>query len=202
MRRSFLSTASFAGALTLALGCADQQSPTAPSALTAPSVSAVVDRGTEPFGFGFDDGTHAMFIGLTVEDLTSIFCTGTEFEVDGVDALTVTRPDGSIKTRLKGDVNVVVVELAAFSESFCQDPLAVPTYTGTARVSANDNDVFVTGNRANASMVHVTGRVTDQSGQLYHLVAFSQQVLAPGHPAPDVVVQHAEIKIHLTPIGQ
>ena len=51
-------------------------------------------------------------------------------------------------------------------------------------------------------MLHVTGTVTDESGQRYHLVALSQQVLAPGHPAPDVVVQHSEIKIHLTPIGR
>jgi hypothetical protein len=65
-----------------------------------------------------------------------------------------------------------------------------------------DNDVLVSGNRANASQVHFVGRVTDENGQLYHLVAFAHQVLAPGPPAPDMVVQQATLKIHLTPIGQ
>jgi hypothetical protein len=144
-----------------------------------------------------------VFFGLTVEGLTSIFCTGTDFEPDQFDALHLLRPDGSLKEQFKGkDVNVVVVDGPAFDQFFCQNPLPVPTFTGTARIVINDNDFFVTGNRADASMVHVTGTVTDESGQLYHLVATSQQVLAPGHPAPDVVVQHAEVKIHLTPIGQ
>ena len=134
--------------------------------------------------------------------MTSIFCTGTDFSTDEVNALHVLRPDGSLKDQFKGDVSIVVVDGPAFDESFCEDPSAVPTFTGTGHFVINDNDFFVTGNRANASMVRVTGTLTDESGQLYHLVATSQQVLAPGHPAPDVVVQHAEVKIRLTPIGR
>ena len=64
---------------TLALGCADQPSPTAPSAdhlpTAAPALS--VERGTTGFGFAFDDGVRVLFLGLTAEDLTAIFCTGT-----------------------------------------------------------------------------------------------------------------------------
>jgi hypothetical protein len=202
MRRSFLvvSTAALAGAFVL--GCADQPSPTAIADPPTPSFRATVIRGTEPFGFAFDDGRQILFIGLSVEDLTSIFCTGTDFDVDEISGFHLLRPDGSLKEHFKGDETVVVVDGAAFDQSFCQEPSAVPTFTGTARVVLNDNDFFVTGNRANASMLHVTGTVTDESGQLYHLVASSQQVLAPGHPAPDVVVQHSGIKIRLTPIGQ
>ena len=73
MRRSFLSTAALAGALTLALGCTDQQSPTATADPATPLLRATVTRNTEPFGFAFSDGRQIMFIGLTVEALTSIF---------------------------------------------------------------------------------------------------------------------------------
>jgi hypothetical protein len=192
------------GTLVIALlvGCGEPPSPTGPSDLSTPSFRATHNRATEPFGFAFDNGSEILFIGLTVDALTSIFCTGGDFEVDEISMVHLLRPDGSLKEHYKGNETVVVVNGAAFDQSFCQDPSAVPTFTGIARVSLNDNDFFVTGNRANASMLHVTGTVTDASGQRYHLVASSQQVLAPGHPAPDVVVQHAGIKIRLTPIGR
>lgn len=74
--------------------------------------------------------------------------------------------------------------------------------TFTFRVSNNDNDFFVTGNRANASTLHAVGTVTGEDGQRYHVVAFGQQVLAPKHPAPDIVIQHLHFKIQLTPIGR
>jgi len=166
-----------------------------------PAFSATVNRATEPFGFAFDDGRQILFIGLTVQALTSIFCTGTDFDIDEISGFHLLRPDGSLKEHFTGDETVVVVDGPAFDQFFCADPSAVPTFTGTARVVLNDNDFFVTGNRANASMLHVTGTVTNQSGQPFHLVALSQQVLAPGHPAPDVVVQHSGIKIRLAPLG-
>jgi hypothetical protein len=189
-------------AVALLLGCGEPQSPLGSSDPSTPSFRATHNRATEPFGFAFDDGRQILFIGLSVEDLTSIFCTGTDFDVDEIGGFHLLRPDGSLKEHFKGDETVVVVEGAAFDQFFCEDPSAVPTFTGTARVVLNDNDFFVTGNRANASMLHVTGTVTDESGQRYHLVASSQQVLAPGHPAPDVVVQHSGIKIRLTRVGQ
>jgi len=184
------------------LSCSEHQTLTGNSDPSAPSFRATVNRVTEPFGFAFDDGRQILFIGLTVDALTSIFCTHTDFDIDEITGFHLLRPDGSLKEHFKGDQTVVVVDGPAFDQSFCRDASAVPTFTGTARVVLNDNDFFVTGNRANASMLHVTGTVTDESGQRYHLVALSQQVLAPGHPAPDVVVQHAEVKIRLTPIGQ
>jgi hypothetical protein len=189
-------------AVALSLGCDEPQSLTSNSDASSPSFSATISRTTEPFGFAFDDGRQILFIGLSVEALTSIFCTGTDFQVDEISMSHLLRPDGSLKEHYKGDETVVVVDGPAFDQSFCQDPSAVPTFTGTARVVVNDNDFFVTGNRADASMLHVTGTVTDESGQRYHLIASSQQVLAPGHPAPDVVVQHSGIKIRLTPVGQ
>ena len=199
MRQSALQS-TFALASALVLGCDDQSSPTATADTPSPSLGATVTRDPEPFGFGFGNEQWSVYIGVTVEDLTSIYCTGSDFDVDVVNGFHVFRPDGSRKDQLKGDVNVVVVRAPALFESFCDDPLP-PTFTGTARLSLNDNDFFVTGNRANASMLHLTGRVTDESGQLYHLTVAGQQVLAPGHPAPDVVIQHLDFHLHLAPIG-
>jgi len=184
------------------LSCGEHQTLTGNSDPYTPSFRAAVNRATEPFGFAFDDGRQILFIGLTVDALTSIFCTHTAFDIDEITGFHLLRPDGSLKEHFKGNETVVVVDGPAFDQSFCQDPAAVPTFTGTARVVLNDNDFFVTGNRANASMLHVTGTVTGEDGQRYHLVALSQQVLAPGHPFPDVVVQHSGIKIRLTPVGR
>jgi hypothetical protein len=187
-------------ACSLALACADrQQLPTAPAAdLSSPSLG--VERGTAPLGFGFGDEKSIVFIGSPVEDLVSFFCTGTEINVDLLNSLLVIRPDGSLKQQLKGDdrVAVLLIDPTTFPGAFCEDPNAVPTLTGTAKIMLNDNDVLVSGKRADASQVHVVGMVTDENGQLYHLVAFADQVLAPG---PDAVVQHTEVQIHLTPVG-
>jgi hypothetical protein len=199
MRQSALQS-TFALASALALGCDDQSSPTAIDDTLTPSLGATVTRGPEPFGFGFGNEQYSVYVGVTLEDLNSIYCTGSDFDVDLVNGFHVFRPDSSRKDVLKGDVNVVVVSAPAVFTSFCDDPLP-PTYTGTARLSITDSDFFVTGNRADASKLHLTGRVADESGQLYHLVTAGAQVLAPGHPAPDIVVQHITVQIHLTPIG-
>jgi hypothetical protein len=194
--RSSLLVPTIVGALVI--GCADSQAPT--PAATTPALS--VEHTTEEFGFGFSDGHWFVFVGVSVEDLTGFLCTGTGGTVDLVDGLHVFRPDGSRKDRLKGEERLAVFERPAFDESFCDDPLAVPTFTGSGRLSLNDNDFFVTGNRTDASMVHVTGTVTDESGQPYHLVAFGHQLLEKGHPAPDVVLKQLKYHIKLTPIGR
>jgi hypothetical protein len=196
MRRPFVSATVV---LTLALGCDDQQnSPMGPA--TDP-LAFSVERGSVAFGLGFDDGILGVFIGLTVEDLVSAFCTGAPFEVDQVDQLLVTRPDGSTKQQLKGDVNVVVVDVTAFFESFCENPSAVPTYTGIVPLVANDSDVDLSGPGADASHAHVSGTVTDQSGQRYRLVAFVQGVVAPEFTSVEDFFEfrHENLKIKLTP---
>jgi hypothetical protein len=201
MPRSSLLLTAITGAF--ALGCADSKSPTAPTAVAADHLALSVERGTQAFGFGGDDGTHIVFVGLTVEDLVSAFCTGAPFEVDELNSLLVTRPDGSTKLQLKGDANVVVVDLAAFEQSFCQDPSAVPTYTGTAGVVLNDNDVDLSGHGADAAMLHVVGTVTGQNGQRYHLVLVNQSVVAPEFTSTDnFTFRHTVFKIKLKPIGQ
>jgi hypothetical protein len=178
-------------ATALALGCGDQQPSTAPAAdLPAPSLG--VERGTAEFGFGFSDGRRTVFVGLTIEDMINI-CAGTEHTNDQLNQLTVTRPDGSFKLLLRGEENVVVLEAVGLP---CDNLLDVPRLTGTARVVVTDSDVDLTGHGADASMLHVTGTVTDESGQLYHLVALNHQVVDPSNTSFDNFQ-----KIRLTPIG-
>jgi hypothetical protein len=198
MYRQLFAVVALSGALTLACSY-EQNSPMSP---TTESVAHSVERSTVPLGFAFDDGRHIFFLGLTFEDLVSIFCTGTAFEVDEVNQLEVIRPDGSQKLQLKGDVNVVVVDLAAFEQSFCQDPAAVPTYTGTARLILNDSDFDLSGPGADAAQMHLVGTVTDQNGQRYHVVGINQSIVAPEFTSvDDFEFTHANIKIKLTPIG-
>jgi hypothetical protein len=64
-------------------------------------------------------------------------------------------------------------------------------------MSHTDNDVFVSGNRANASQIQVNGRVRDASGQVYHLTAVNVTVRAPGEG--DILNENTKIK--LNPIG-
>jgi hypothetical protein len=193
-------TAVFAGAL--ALGCGEPQAPTSPAA-DQPAPSLSVERSTVGLGFAFDDGRRIFFLGLTFEDLVGIFCNGGPVDADEVNQLLVTRPDGSTKLQLKGNVNVVVVDLVAFSESFCQDPSAVPTYTGTARLVLNDSDFDLSGPGADAAQMHLVGTVTDQHGQRYHLVGINQSIVAPEFTSPeDFVFRHQNVKIKLTRIGR
>ena len=187
-RFRLISTAVLASAL--ALGCADQQSPTAPADPVAPSLS--VERGTDEFGFGFSDGRLTVFLGATIEDLIGI-CAETEFTIDQIHRLTVTRPDGSSKLLLRGKEDVVVLEAVGLP---CGNLLDVPRLTGTARVVVTDSDVDLTGHGADGSMVQVTGTVTDESGQQYHLVALTHQVVDPSNTSFDFFA-----KIRLAPIG-
>ena len=115
----------------------------------------------------------------------------------------MTRRDGSFKLQYKGEVNVVVVDGAAFDAAFCTDPDAVPTWTGTARLILNDSDFDLTGPGADAAMMHLVGTVTDQGGQRYHLTAINQSVVAPEFDsADDFEFRHQNVKIKLTPVGR
>ena len=98
----------------------------------------------------------------------------------------------------RGTVNVVAIELAG--PAFCDSPLGVG-FAGTARVLYTDSDVFVSGNRADASQIQVTGTVTDGSGQRYHLLAINVRVIAPGSTPDNPVDLNARAQIRLTPVG-
>jgi len=71
-------------------------------------------------------------------------------DVDEVQALTVTRPnDGSLKTLQRGTLALVAIELSG--PDLCAGPTVA--FVGAGRVLYTDNDVFVSGNRANASQI-------------------------------------------------
>jgi hypothetical protein len=192
MRHPSLLLSTLAGAL--ALGCGDSQSPTGGAAVfTGPAFS--VDRSTEPFGFAFADDSFVLFLGLALEDVVTAICVGGQVDVEEVQALTVTRPDGSLKTLQGGTLTLVAIELAG--PDFCADPTVA--FVGTGRVLYTDNDVLVSGDRANASQIQVNGRVTDASGQVYHLTAVNVTVRAPGEDPGDLLNQNTKIK--LNPMG-
>ena len=152
-----------------------------------------------PFFAAFDDGRYVVGTAASVEALFSLACTGTPIGVDPVNWLILTRPDGSTKLQVHGEVHVVVAELAGF----CEDPFAVPAYVGIARLVVDDSDVDLSGSGADAAQVQLVGMVSGESGQRYHLVAFFQTVVGPEFTSPeDFVFRHLNAKIKLTPIGR
>ena len=196
MRYSLLlPTAVLAGAL--ALGCGDQQAPTAPAA-DPPAPSLSVDRSTGPFfSLGFGNEQFSVIIGSTFENWIA-FCTTGEQTWDEWTILTVTRPDGSQKNVFKGEDQHLLVW--ANPADICTES---PDYTGTARMVAEDSDVDLRGHGADASGFTVTGTVTDASGQRYHFVAAFRLTVAPEFTSTDnFVIDWRAQKIQLTPIGR
>jgi len=96
MRRSPVpATVVLTGALALALGCNEQQSPMAPAG--PPGLAYSVDRATGPlFSLGFGNEQYSVIIGSTFENWVT-FCRTREENWDDWTILTVTRPDGSLK---------------------------------------------------------------------------------------------------------
>ena len=202
MHRSLLApTAVLASAV--ALGCAeDQQSPMAPTNLPTASVA---EHGTAEFGFGIGNERYTVLVGHTFAEVVAI-CEGTDFDVPTWDQLTVIRPTGrgdfeeSFKqlTRVK-DVDITVFE-AEFVGSEC-DLLTAPHYEGTGRAMFNDNDLLLTHNGANASSIKVEGKLTDDSGQRYHLMVHVHQVLSQESTLDNFIPLNFFITIKLTPVG-
>jgi hypothetical protein len=183
-----------------ALACAFLFACDGPSGVTAPAQSSDLsfraERDRINSGFAFGDGRRIVFIGFTLEDVAGL-CAGTGFNLSEVNHLIVIRPDGSLKEQQRGkNVNVVVFETSAFT---CD--LSVPHLTGSGRLTTGDNDLLLSRNRANASMISFTGRVTDEVGQSWHLVAFGHQVLSRASTLDNLLPLNTVINIKLTRIG-
>jgi hypothetical protein len=98
--------------------------------------------------------------------------------------LLVFRPDGSVMTTVRGaQVPILVWETTIpFVDplaEICTDAfLETPHLTGTGNFSSHDNDLFTTGNRANAAGSRITGKVSSESGERFlfsskfHIVIF------------------------------
>jgi hypothetical protein len=178
----------------LLLGCGGSSRLTAPPDPAAPSLS--VDRSTEHFGLGFADDRHVVIIGATFENWAALCATGAQ-TWDAWNLLTVTRPDGSLKATFKGEeMNVLVW---TFPADACTES---PDFAGTGRIVVTDSDVNLDGRGADATGQTVTGTVTDESGQRYHLVAVIRATVPVEFTSIDNFVfdQHV-LKIQLTPIG-
>jgi hypothetical protein len=78
----------------------------------------------------------------------------------------------------------------------CNLALNVPHLEGTGQVNLADNDVFVTGTRANASHVVLNGQVTTASGDRYRVTGRFKSLILPGRE------QEATFDLDLTAIGQ
>jgi hypothetical protein len=193
-RMAFSPRAALLG-IALLSGCAEPRSPTAP--IDPAATAFIVERGPTEFGGGFDDGSRVLFAGLTLENLTNLFCEA-PFDLDQLSALAVIRPDGSVKEQLRGGANVVVLLAPPEVALTCEGLGTAPHLTGTARVIVNDNDVDGSHPGAGAFQFHVVGTVTDESGKRFHLTAYIQGVFPPGSSVPSLV----RTKIQLTRVGR
>ena len=195
MRRSFLlPAAALTGAL--ALGCADQESTTAPA--DPPAISLSVERSIQHFAFGGGDDQHLVIFGATAENWAT-FCATEVENFDAWTVFTVTRPDGSQKVGWQGTgLHVLVWDLPA---DICAEG---PDYTGTARLVLADNDLDLSAHGANGSGQTGTATVTDADGQRYRLLWVNRSTVSvefTSDEEPFVFDTHM-FKIQLTPTGQ
>lgn len=179
----------------LVLGCADQQSPTAPVDPPTPSLS--VERSIQHFWYGGAADQYAVVFGATAENWATFCATGAE-NFDAWTVLTVTRPDGSQKVGWQGTgLHVLVWNLPA---DVCAES---PDYTGTARLVLADSDVDLSGHGADGTGQTGTGTVTDANGQRYRLLWVNRATVSvefTSDEEPFVFDTH-KFKIQLTPIG-
>jgi hypothetical protein len=97
------------------------------------------------------------------------------------------------------DLPVVVFASPPLDEC---DLLETPLFTGTAQAIIADNDVFLTHHGANAFDLRVTGTVTDESGQEYHVVARIHQVHSRESTLDNFIPLNFFQEIQLTPIAR
>jgi hypothetical protein len=168
----------------------------------SPGLSFIADRSTAEFNLVFAADGYALFIGVTLEQVIGI-CEGRLPPVPTWNQLTVIRPEGrddfeeSLKQLSQAkDLPITIFEFSLPPFGHECDLLGAPHYTGTGQAIVADNDVSLTHNGANAFNLRVTGAVTDDSGQPYHLVARVLGVLSR-----ETESLNGFLKIRLTPIG-
>ena len=203
-----LPAAVLAGAL--ALGCVDKETPTDPAA-TAPSfrteqnpegAGAVVihdEQGAIIFGYPDPAPGVTVLVGWTLAEAEH-FCATGEVTIGALTELLVNRPDGSLHQILHGaQIPLLIWEPAIpFIDpiaEFC-GLLALPHLTGAAQVTTSDNDVFVSGNRADAAHSLVRGQATSETGERFRFSgSFHAVILRNGE-------QRVTLEFKLTPIGK
>jgi hypothetical protein len=215
MPRPLLHAAAALG-VAFALGCGDQQSPTAPLGGTTPSPTvpsyargdhgsggAIVLRGTLLAGFWFSDPTRGLttLIGVPAAGISDLSaCGGTE-EPEPHDLLGVIRPTGALKFLMKSqETSVAVWQLVVGGglEDLC-GPLAMtaPYAVGTARFRYVDNDLELPIEPGgNAVSLHANGTVTIvETGAQVRYLAVAHSVIPPGGTLADLRQLRADIKL-------
>jgi hypothetical protein len=117
-----------------------------------------------------------------------------------MDRLLVFRPDGSIKTRVKGaKVPLLVWQTAIpfidpLAEICSEAFLALPHLDGTGQFLQRDNDVLVSGSRANAFGYSIVGQVSSEAGELFHFLGkFRGLILRNGESRSTIDFQLKQI---------
>lgn len=190
MSKSLLLLASAA----IVLGCGDQYAPSEPGAGADPSLRTVQNPdGPGAFaihipeasflvaGFEPAPGLTALVGATYAEHVT--FCETGEPPFRN-DRLLVFRPDGSIKTRVRGAQLPLVVWQTApeFTGDILADTcteafLALPHLEGTGQFIDRDNDLLLSGNRANSFGTRVVGQVASETGDRFKFLMRSRGLI-------------------------
>jgi hypothetical protein len=211
MRRSLLfSTVALAGAL--ALGCADQPTPSAPSDGSRPSFrteqspegpGAFVVITPEAFGGiseDLDGPPLTATFGATFDELVE-FCETGEQPPLTLRRLFLFRPDGSIMSTIGGaQLPLLVWQLplpAGEEGGVCSEAfLAGSHLEGTGHFIQHDNDVTTTGNRANAAGFQISGQVSSEAGERFLFSGeFHVVILRSGE------IRGSRFDLELKPVG-
>jgi hypothetical protein len=195
--------------IALVLGCRDQPVPSEPadpptlselvnplaSARTELSPGAFVIRGPEfafftsdPAEAGFPPPNITLMIGWTFAQLLD-FCATGELTFSDLVRLFVIRPHSTEEvpdwhTMVHSSQSPLLVWETAIPfidplAELCNLALTVPHLEGTGQMTSTDNDLFVTGKRANAFHTGVTGTVTSESGQRFRVWSQAHAVILP-----------------------
>jgi hypothetical protein len=168
------------------LSCGEQPVPSEPATapLTLGTEQNAQGRGAQVFRFNdlfftvivdFERGLTTV-LGATPEEHVAACQSG--IPPEEASFKDVLRPGGVLKRQVKG-AEMGVTIWAATSDDICGELMAVPFLAGgTARVRVVDNDVFVSGTRANSFGVRAHGTVTNlATGEEFKLLAKTQAII-------------------------
>ena len=211
MRRSLqFSTVALAG--VLALGCADQPTPSEPADGSPLSFrtqqnpegpGAFVVILPESFGGISGDLSGAPLtatFGATFSELLA-FCETGELPPLDLRRLFLFRPDGSIMSTIGGARLPLLIWRTAVPASeeggVCNEGfLQLPHLSGTGHFGQHDNDVTTTGNRANAAGFQINGQVISEAGERFLFSGeFHVVILRSGE------IRSSRFDLALKPIG-
>jgi len=202
-------------AAALALGCAEQQTPTAPAERSLPSAvpsfaggengaggGGIGRGGALAAGFWFSDPERGLttVIGIPADRISDLrFCGGTE-EPEFQRALFVIRPDGGLKLLLKNQETSVAVWQVVSGDLCGVLGTTEPYAVGTARLELNDNEAsdFPIAPGGNSASLHANGTVTVvATGEELHYQAVSHSFLPRGATSfDDIRILQSEIRLH------